>query len=142
MEQRINIITLGVHDLTVATKFYEALGFKRTPVGSDAIAAFQLQGIVLCLYPEELLAEDATVDNVRSGFRGVTLAYNARDKAAVDAVLEEAKQAGATIVKEAQDVFWGGYSGYFADPSGHLWEVAWNPHWPLQADGSLRLTSK
>ncbi len=141
MQPRINIITLGVQDLAASQKFYEALGWKRAAASSDAICVFQLHGIVLCLFPEKLLAEDATVDSkAREGFRGVTFAYNVASKDEVATVLLEAKRAGAKIVKEAQDVFWGGHSGYFADPNGHLWEVAWNPHWPLQADGTLSLS--
>lgn len=95
--------------------------------------------MALALYPWERLAEDATVSPAGAGFRGVTLAYNARDKAEVDAVLREAEMAGAVLVKAAQEVFWGGYSGYFRDPDGHLWEIAWNPYVTLDAHGALIL---
>lgn len=139
MDPRINIITLGVQEIARSRKFYEAIGFKAAPVSNDHITLFQLQGIVLCLYPEPLLAEDALQGQVKKGFRGITFAYSVANKSEVAEVLEEVKRAGATVVKPAQDVFWGGHSGYFADPDGHLWEVAWNPHWPLKPDGSLSL---
>lgn len=132
MEQRLSIITLGVHDLIEARNFYEK-GLKWT-VGkgtTDNIVFFQLNGIVLALYPWEKLAEDATVSSIDNtnliAFRGMTLAYNVADTQTVLNVLAEAEQAGGTIIKPAQDVFWGGYSGYFSDIDGHLWEVAFNP---------------
>ena len=87
--------------------------------------------IVFCLYPLSLLAEDITVNTTGMGFRGVTLAYNARQKEDVQKALDQAASCGATIVKYAQDVFWGGHSGYFSDPDGHYWEIAWNPHWKI-----------
>ena len=131
MEPRINIITLGVKDLERSREFYEDLGWLPSSVSNENIAIFRLGGVALCLYPEKLLAEDATVDPQRMGFRGVTIAYNVASKSEVADILREAEAAGANIVKPAQDVFWGGHSGYFADPDGHLWEIAWNPHWPL-----------
>lgn len=139
MQQRVNIITLGVQDIARSKTFYEKLGWKASSVSSEHMAIFQANGILISLYPEQLLAEDAMVATSHRGFRGVTLAHNVGDKNLVRQVLEQARQAGGTIVKEAQDVFWGGYSGYFADPDGHLWEVAWNPHWPLREDGTLQL---
>lgn len=101
----------------------------------------QLLGAALGLYPRAALAEDAHLPDAEPNarFGGIALAYNARDKAAVDRVLEEAVNAGGTLLKPAQEVFWGGYSGYFADPDGHPWEVAFNPHWPLAGDGSLKI---
>lgn len=99
----------------------------------------QLGGIGLALYPRHLLTEDAHLSDTGTGFGGITLAYKARTKEDVEAVLLQAERTGATILKPAQDVFWGGYSGYFADPDGYPWEVAWNPHFPLSADGSLNL---
>lgn len=141
MDQRISMITLGVRDLARARKFYEALGWKSREAGGGGIVFFQLHGSVMGLYPRHALAEDAMLhdDAPNAKFGGIALAYNGRDKAEVDRVLEQAKAAGATILKPAQDVFWGGYSGYFADLDGYPWEVAFNPHWPLAADGSLKM---
>lgn len=129
MDPRISIVTLGVEDLDRARTFYrDGLGLpEREPEGD--IAFFDLADTWLALYPWAALAEDAAVDPDGSGFRGVTLAQNVESRTAVDDVLQEADEAGATIVKDAQDVFWGGYSGYFEDLDGHLWEVAWNPNW-------------
>jgi uncharacterized glyoxalase superfamily protein PhnB len=95
--------------------------------------------MVLGLYGREALAEDAQVPSAGSGFGGITLAYNVRAREEVDAVLKEAEAAGGRILKPAHDVFWGGYSGYFADPDGHPWEVAWNPEWTIADDGSVQL---
>jgi uncharacterized protein len=141
VDQRVSIITLGVGDLARARKFYEALGWKASAAGNEHIVFFQLLGSVLGLYPRGALAEDAQLPDVapQAKFGGIAIAYNARDKAEVDRVLKEAVAAGATLLKPAHDAFWGGYSGYFADPDGHPWEVAFNPHWRLQDDGSLRL---
>lgn len=135
MKPRINIITLGVRDLARSIAFYEeGLGFPRMPFEGD-IAFFSLSGTWLGLYPWQELAEDATVPADGEGFRGVTLAQNVGSRAEVDEVMAEAEKAGAVIEKTARDVFWGGYSGYFSDPDGHLWEVAWNPFfWPGPKD--------
>jgi len=122
------MITLGVSDIAASIQFYEkGLGFRRHAFDSEDVAFFDLDGTWLGLYPREKLAEDAEIPAAGSGFRGVALAQNQRSKEEVDAVLAEAVAAGATLAKPAQEVFWGGYSGYFADPDGHLWEVAWNP---------------
>jgi uncharacterized protein len=128
MDPHITLITLGVADLDRSIRFYRD-GLK-LPMrdGDEGIAFFQTQGTVLALYPREALAEDATVSAAGSGFRGFTLAHNVRSPEDVDRVLQEAVDAGAALVKPGQKVFWGGYSGYFADPDGFLWEVAWNPH--------------
>ncbi len=127
MKPRISMITLGVSDLERSIVFYEhGLGLPRMPFEGE-IAFFALSGAWLALYPWDALADDARVSEAGEGFRGVTLAHNAASKAEVDQVMAEAQKAGAIIVKPAQDVFWGGYSGYFSDPDGHLWEVAWNP---------------
>ena len=144
MDQRLSIITLGVHDLARAKRFYETLGWTASPAGNAHIVFFQLPGMVLGLYPRAALADDAQLpDGVPPGrFGGMAIAYNARDKAEVDRVLQEAVAAGARLLKPAHDAFWGGYSGYFADPDGHPWEVAFNPHWELQKDGSLRLPGR
>jgi catechol 2,3-dioxygenase-like lactoylglutathione lyase family enzyme len=139
MEQRLSVVTLGVADLQRSLRFYEALGWRRGN-SHEQVVFFQLNGLVLSLYGRESLAEDARVPAGGQGFSGITLAYNARDRAEVEGVLAEAQRAGGRIVKEAQDVFWGGYSGYFADPDGHLWEVAWNPEWELTPEGNVRLT--
>lgn len=122
------MVSLGVTDLAAAIEFYQnGLELPRLEPYSDEIAFFKLNGSWLGLYPWDKLAEDATVEAKGDGFRGVTLAHNVDSKESVHAVLDQAVAAGATLVKPAQDVFWGGYSGYFADLDGHLWEVAWNP---------------
>lgn len=129
MDPRISIIILGVDDLDRSRTFYrDGLDLPEREQEGD-VAFFELQGTWLALYPWASLAEDVTVDPDGSGFRGVTIAHNATSKEAVDDILAEAEDAGATITKPAQDVFWGGYSGYFSDPDDHLWEVAWNPNW-------------
>lgn len=129
MKPRISMITLGVNDLAAASRFYEAgLGLPRMPTDDANVAFFTLHGTWLGLYPREALAEDATVPAAGDGFSGITLAHNVATREEVDQLLAQAVKAGARLVKPAQDVFWGGYSGYFADPDGHLWEVAWNPH--------------
>src|SRR5262245_41499277 len=140
MEPRITLVTLGVGDPEASRKFYEALGFRasRASVAGE-VAFFQAGAVVLALWRRDALAEDARVADRRSGFAAVSIAHNTRDRAEVDRVLFEAAAAGGRIVKPAHDTSWGGYSGYFADPDGHLWEVAWNPHWPLTAEGAVRL---
>lgn len=139
MKQQLTLITLGVHDLARAKAFYEALGWTCSSASQESIIFFQLNnGVGLALYPWELLAEDAMLPAAGEGFRGVTLAYNGVDKAEVDQVMATAAAAGATIVKPAQDVFWGGYSGYFRDPEGHLFEVAYNPHLIPDEHGQVR----
>ncbi len=139
MEQRVSLVSLGVEDLERSTAFYEALGWKRADDDASGISFFQTGCMIVGLYPRDKLAEDAGVPNDGSGFDGITLAYNVRDKEDVKTVLDEAVAAGAKLVKPAQDVFWGGYHGYFADPDGHLWEVAWNPFFPIAEDGSITL---
>ncbi len=141
MEQRLSVVGLEVADIPRSRDFYETgLGWRVSSRSNEQIVFLQLGGIVLSLFPERLLAEDATVaDDRRGSFRGVTLAYNTRSRDEVDSVLQFAADAGARIVKPAQEVFWGGYSGYFADPDAHLWEVAWNPFWELSESGELLL---
>ncbi len=139
MEQRLSLVTLGVADLARSLRFYEALGWKRANT-DDSVAFFQMPGAVFALWSRASLAEDAKVRDTGATFSGVALAYNARSKADVDAVLAEAKAAGAKILKPAEDVFWGGYSGYFADPDDHIWEVAWNPGWSLDDQGRVSLS--
>lgn len=139
MEQRVSLITLGVRDLGRARRFYEALGW-RTGAAPDAdVVFFQAGGLVVALWDRAALAEDTGVDD-RDGFGGIALAHNVRSPKEVDTVLAEAAAAGAAVVRAGAATFWGGYSGVFVDPDGHAWEVAHNPHWTLEADGSVRLT--
>ena len=131
MEPRISLITLGVADLQRSIAFYQdGLKLPKREEGSENIAFFATSGTWLALYPRAALAEDAqtTFQAGGAGSRDFTLAHNVRSPEDVNRVLEEAVAAGATLVKAGQAVFWGGYSGYFADPDGFLWEVAWNPH--------------
>ncbi|RED48613.1 VOC family protein [Aestuariispira insulae] len=139
MEQRLSLVSLGVNDLGRSRAFYEKMGWQASPKNSnDNIVFFQLGGIVLGLYSRAALAEEARLTD-DGGFGGITLAHNGRSKEEVDQVLEEAVAAGATLLKPAEEVFWGGYSGYFADPDGHPWEVAYNPFLPIAEDGSVTL---
>ena len=127
MKPRISMITLGVRDLAAAVRFYEqGLGFPRMESPPE-VAFFTLDGTWLGLYGREALAEDATVPSRDEGFEGFALAHNVHSENEVDEVMAQAVKAGATLVKKPQKVFWGGYSGYFKDLDGHLWEVAHNP---------------
>ena len=139
MEPRISIITLGVQDLEASFAFYSKLGFSSSKTPEDGIIFFKTGGVCLALYPLEALAEDVSpqMAATKGGFSGVTLAHNTRSKLEVDEVLTLAEQAGGKIEKQAQDVFWGGYSGYFSDPDGYLWEVAYGDCWDFNDDGSL-----
>lgn len=139
MEQRVSIVTLGVTDLRRSAEFYERLGWRRSMAKAEGVVFFQAGGTALALYPRNDLAKDANVSSEGRGFNGISLAYNTRSRAEVDSVLKDAVAAGATLVKPAQEAFWGGYSGYFSDPDGFLWEVAWNPHFPITEDGSIRI---
>ena len=131
MEPRISFVTLGVEDLGRATHFYaEVLRLPRVPCSSAEIAFFELGKTWLALYPRQLLAADAGVPADGSGFRGFTLAHNVRSPEEVDQLLEVAAAGGGRIVKRGGRADWGGYTGYFADPDGFLWEVAWNPQFP------------
>ena len=133
MEPRISIITLGVDDLPRAVAFYrDGLGLTLFDDNTESIAFFQNRGTWLALYPKAALAADVGISAEGSGFSGVTLAHNVRTKAEVDDLLAVAVSAGAALVKPAQDTFWGGYSGYFTDPEGYLWEIAWNPHFWIE----------
>jgi catechol 2,3-dioxygenase-like lactoylglutathione lyase family enzyme len=133
MQAHISIITLGVSDLHRSVNFYrDGLGLPTTYKEGEGIAFFQLSGTWLALYPFEALAEDARLPAEHARFGGVTLAHNVHDKPEADRVIAQALAAGATLLKPAADAVWGGYSGYFADPDGHPWEVAWNPFFPLE----------
>lgn len=138
MEQRLSLVTLGVRDLVRAWRFYEALGWTTNAAMDDDIVFFQAGGMVVALWDRDNLAEDTAVTD-GGGWGGITLAHNVRSQKEVDAVLLEAEAAGATITRPAAETFWGGYSGVFADPDGHTWEVAHNPHWTVADDGSIRL---
>ena len=138
MEQRVSLITLGVSDLASARRFYEALGWKTGAAPADDVVFFQTGGMIVALWGRDQLAEDSGMDD-GGGWGGVTLAYNVRSPEEADAVIEEARRAGARIAREPAKTFWGGYSGVFVDPDGHPWEVAHNPNWTLDADGSVRL---
>ncbi len=141
MEPRLSIVTLGVADLERARAFYrDTLGWKPAPQSAGDILFFQAGGVVLALYPRHLLAKEAKVaDAGAPGFAGFALAQNVRLREDVDRVLGELAAKGARILSPAEDAFWGGRSGYFADPDGNVWEVAWNPGFPLDADGTIRL---
>ena len=133
MEPRISIVTLGVADLPRSVQFYrDGLGLSLYDENTESIAFFRNRGTWLALYPREALAADVGISTDGSGFSGVTLAHNVRSKREVDELLRVAVEAGATLVKPAEDTFWGGYSGYFADPDNHLWEIAWNPHFWIE----------
>lgn len=138
MEQRLSLVTLGVSDLELARTFYRNLGWEEGSSSNDDVAFFQTGSIVFGLWDRAKLAEDSSVED-SGGWGGVTLAYNARSEAQVDSVIEEARFAGATIVKDPAETFWGGYSGVFIDPDGHPWEVAYNPDWEITDDGATRL---
>src|SRR5271156_6151872 len=139
MEQRISIVTLGVSNLGRSRNFYESLGWRRSMASAEGIIFFQAGGMALALYPRLELAKDANIPGEGQGFAGITLAYNGRSRDEVDTVLAEAKSVGARLLKPAQEAIWGGYSGYFSDPDDFLWEVAWNPSFPIAEDGSIRL---
>lgn len=130
MEPRISIITLGVKDLQTSTQFYVALGFTPQP-GNAGITFFELEGTWLALFPLDELAKDAKVAANGNGFKGFTLAHNVVSKDEVDRIMKLAESVGAQITDPAHDRDWGGYSGYFADPDGFLWEIAWNPNFKL-----------
>ena len=133
-------MTLGVCDFRRSLRFYrDVLGWKTSATEKDPIAFFQLQGIILGLYGRDALAKDAEVSPRGGGFRGFTLAHNVRTRQAVDRTFDRLEKAGARIVKPPRLAEWGGYSGYFADPDGNLWEVAHNPDWKLARDGSVAL---
>jgi uncharacterized protein len=138
MEQRVSLITLGVRDLARARAFYEALGWTTRAAPEDDVVFFQAGGMVVALWGREELAEDSGVED-SGGWGGMTLAYNVSSPSDVDAVIEEVRSAGADIVREPAETFWGGHSAAFTDPDGHPWEVAHNPRWTIREDGSIEL---
>lgn len=138
MKQRVSLITLGAGDLRRARGFYKELGWKTGAGPEDDVVFFQAGDMVVALWDRAKLAEDSAVDD-GGGWGGVTLALNLGSPAEVDAVIEEARGAGAAIGREPAETFWGGYSGIFIDPDGHPWEVAHNPHWTIAEDGGVRL---
>lgn len=139
MRQKLNLITLGVGNLDKAIGFYEGLGWEKSSSSTDNLALFPLGGIVMALYPKNLLADDVGLTNEECDFPGITLSYNAKSEEEVDEVLNQVKDLGATLIKSAQRVFWGGYSGYFKDLDGHLIEVAYNPLWELDENDNIKL---
>lgn len=134
-------MTLGVADLERSRRFYEALGWLVANDPSEGVVFFQAGGMVLALWSREELAKDSGVTD-GGGWGGVTLAHNVRSPAEVDAVIEAARAAGGTIPRAGAETFWGGYSGVFIDPDGHPWEVAHNPFWTIEDDGSIRLPAR
>jgi catechol 2,3-dioxygenase-like lactoylglutathione lyase family enzyme len=138
MDQRLSLVTLGVADLARARAFYEALGWRSNTSPDEGVVFFQTGGSVMALWGRAELAEDSVVEDT-GGFGGIGLAHNVRSPAEVDAVIEQARKAGAHIAREPAPTFWGGYSGAFHDLDGHVWEIAHNPHWALADDGSITL---
>jgi predicted lactoylglutathione lyase len=137
---RLSLLTLCVGDLARSTAFYEALGFRRRARKTPGVAFFEAGGVILSLWNAEELAKDAEIAlEPPSRFRGVALAWNCESREDVDVAMKRAVAAGGTLVRSARTVFWGGYTGYFTDPDGHLWEVAHNPDFPLSKDGRLLL---
>ncbi len=140
MEPRVSLITLGVTDLERARRFYEALGWVDESV-EDSVVFFQCGGIVVGLWDRATLAKDSEVVDA-GGWGGITLAHNVRSPEEVDAVLTRVEDAGGTVVRPAQETFWGGYSGLVADPDGHRWEVAHNPFWEVTESGETLVTPR
>ena len=138
MDQRVSLITLGVSDLARARAFYEALGWRTGAGPGDDVVFFQAGGMIIALWGRAELTEDSGVED-SGGWGGITLAYNTRSPEEVDAVIAEAAAGGGTVLRPGAETFWGGYSGAFADPEGHAWEVAHNPHWTIADDGSVTL---
>jgi len=140
MRPSVSLITLGVRDFRASLTFYkDKLGWPTDATPDDPVAFFKMNGVVLGLFSREELAKDAAVKNDGDGFDGITLAQNVGSPQEVDDMLKTAERAGATIVKRGEKTPWGGYNGYFADPDGHLWEIAHNPFWKLNDDGSVDL---
>lgn len=141
MRPRLHLVTLGVADLAQARAFYGRLGWQEAAASNEQVAFFDFGCLALALFPREELAADAGLPTATEPPSGVALAQNVGSTEAVDALLTEAVEAGATLAKPGTPTSWGGYSGYFADPDGHLWEVAYNPFFPIDEDGYLRLSA-
>ena len=140
MRQKLNLITLGVDDFERSLDFYEkGLGWKKSDKSMDGLALFPLGGIVLALHLRQELADDTTLKYQPTQFSGLTISYNAKSQQEVDDILKNVEKLGATIIKPAQKVYWGGYSGYFKDLDGRLFEVAYNPFWELDENDNLKL---
>ena len=139
MEQRVSVITLGVADVKRAVAFYRALGWEPVPDDHDDVFFFQAGGLAFALWGRDQLREDSCVED-SGGWGGITLAYNTRSAEEVDAVIEQARRAGATIGREPGPAFWGGHTALFIDPEGHPWEIAHNPGWTMTDDGSIVLS--
>jgi len=140
VKPRINLVTLGVADVPAARAFYQRLGFQASPAGNDEVAFFDANGVVLALFGHDALAEDAGMDiHPAPSFRGASLAWNVGTEGEVDAVMAHAVSCGARLTKAPHRMSWGGYAGYFSDPDGHLWEVAFNPFFPLSPQGQVQL---
>jgi len=140
MEQRLSLVTLGVSNLERSTAFYEGLGWKRAFRTAQGVAFFQLGGIGLSLYPlDDLAADSGTAPEKLLPWRGIALAHNVRKREQVDQIVADWVRLGGTIAKDPAEIFWGGYIAYVTDPDGHLWEIAWNPGFPLDADGNLTI---
>lgn len=139
LPSRVNLITLGVLDVAASTAFYERLGWKRSSASNEQVTFFHSYGTVLGLYGRAALLDDAQLGSGKDGFGGVTFAQTFDSEAEVDTAFAHAIDCGAQLLKQPQKVFWGGYSGYFADPDGHVWELAYNPFMPLNAEGHMTL---
>lgn len=139
MEQRLSLVTLGVRDLAASRAFYKRIGWTESQASNAEVAFFQCGGLVFALWGRDALADDAGVQAADKGFANISLAHNVRSKEDVDATLEEAQTAGARILKPGAETSWGGRTGYFADPDGFAWEVAWNPGFEILPDGSVKL---
>jgi len=135
----LSVVTLGVRDLGRSVAFYEGLGWRRSVTAADGVAFFQMGGMALSLFPLPDLARDAGLPEAAPAPASFALAHNTRSRDEVDSLLAEAAAAGATLTKPAEEAFWGGYAGYFQDPDGHLWEIAWNPGFAMAEDGSVTL---
>ncbi|NIJ42261.1 hypothetical protein FHS78_002554 [Parvibaculum indicum] len=140
MEQRLSLVTLGVADLSRAKDFYVSLGLTPAKASTEQVVFFQLNGIALALFPRSDLAADAGVAPYGEGFSGIALAHNVRSREDVDRLLAKAETMGGRILRAAQEASWGGYTGYFADPDGHVWEVAFNPYAVIGDDGSFHIS--
>lgn len=138
MDQRLSLVVLGVADLARAIAFYEGIGWTRALKAAEGVAFFQLNGIGLSLYPDAELADDAGLPpRTGQGFRGITLAYNVRERDHVDAIVAKLAALGGAVVKPPEEKFWGGYGAYVCDPDGHAWEIAWNPGFEISEDGAI-----